>query len=106
MFTTIALTLHFAGFLCDSDVHALAFADIVSAEQLEEIAANEVGKNAQKQVCGFYAGNATEVEKTRVLHGSAIYQITRYLFPSDGRVAYRAERTFDAGESLPREQSF
>jgi len=46
------------------------------------------------------------VEKTRVLHGSAIYQITRYLFPSDGRVAYRAERTYDAGESLPREQSF
>jgi len=106
MFTTIALTLHFAGFLCDSDAHALAFADVIANQQIEEIAADEVGKTAQKQVCGFYKGDAAVVQKTRVLHGGALYQVTRYVFARDGRIAFRAERGFDAGENVLSGQTF
>jgi len=106
MLTTIALTLHFAGFLCDSDTHALAFADVIAAQEIEAVAADEVGKQARKQVCGFYSGSAKVAEKTRVLHGGAFYQITRYVFAKDGRVAFRAERSFDAGEGLSQQQTF
>ncbi len=106
MLAMIALTLHFGGFLCDTAPHAVAFADAFAREAEEETAANDVGRRAQQQVCGFYAGDATVASKTRIAKGGNFYLITQYVFAKDARVAFSAERVFDASETVDSNETF
>jgi hypothetical protein len=106
MLLTVVLTLHFGGFLCDSAPHAVAFADAFVQEGEEETAANEVGKRAQQQVCGFYAGDAVVASKTRIAKDGNFYLVTQYNFTKDARMAFSAERVFDASESVDSNGTF
>ncbi len=106
MLLTIALTLHFGGFLCDTAPHAVAFADAFAQEAEEETAANNVGKRAQSQVCGFYAGEATIASKTRVAKDGNFYLVTQYIFANAARTAFSAERVIDASETVDSNETF
>jgi hypothetical protein len=104
MLSVIALTLHFGGFLCDDPLHAVAFSAALARTAEEETAANEVGREAQKQVCGFYAGDATIASKVRVTKDGNLYLVTQYIFSKDARSAYGAETIFDMSKPTPGEE--
>ncbi len=105
MLLAIAFTLHFGGFLCDSAPHAVAFSAALARTEEEETAANEVGREAQEQVCGFYSGDAAIASKVRLAKDGNLYLVTQYVFAKDSRVAFGAERVFDASESVDAEKS-
>jgi hypothetical protein len=105
MLLAIALTFHFGGFLCDSAPHAIAFSAALARTTEAEIAANEVGRDAKQQVCGFYAGDAVIVSKIRVAKDGNLYLVTQYVFSRDARVAFGAESAFDTSEPVDSEKS-
>lgn len=83
-----------SGFLCDSAVHAIQFADARAAGDGEEIAKDRVGRTAKAEVCGRYVGLAAiETEQVKLDAGTA-YKLTAFRFKTDHRVAWLAERSF------------
>ena len=104
MLLAIAFTFHFGGYLCDSAPHAVAFSAALARTAQAEMAANEVGRQAQSQVCGFYAGDALIVSKIRVAKDGNFYLVTQYVFRKDSRVAFGAESAFDASEPVDSER--
>ncbi len=95
MIAEAALIIHFAGFLCDSAPNAIRFVDRLADDHIEEIAANDVGRMAGSQVCGFYSGEAMVASEKRVLVDGGLYLLTEYVFAKDNRKAVRALRVFD-----------
>ncbi|MEJ0092728.1 MAG: hypothetical protein WDN46_04635 [Methylocella sp.] len=95
MIAEAALIVHLAGFLCDSEPNAIRFAERLAEALVEDIAANDVGRVAGKQVCGFYSGDATVLSEKRVVFEDYLYLVTEYVFTKDKRMAVAAERTFD-----------
>ena len=91
-----ALLIHIAEFLCDSKQTAIQFEDRVADRQESEVAANDLARQAGRQVCGYYSGDASVVSESRVIIHGVVYLVTEFVFYKDHRTAMSAQRLFDA----------
>ncbi len=91
MIVAFALLIHVGAFLCDTELHAIEFAKARITLGDEDMAANLVGRAAQKQVCGFFGGEAVVVSKYRASNGPDLFLVTQYSFSKDHRTAFGAE---------------
>ncbi|ACK50516.1 hypothetical protein Msil_1566 [Methylocella silvestris BL2] len=96
MIVEAALVVHIAEFLCDSRQTAVLFEDRLVEQPVAELAANDLAREAGKQVCGFYSGDAAVASETRVIIHGVVYLITEFVFDTDHRMAMSAQRVFDA----------
>ncbi len=97
MIAAFALLIHVGTFLCDSESHAIQFAIAGGNAVDSDMAADLVGRAAQKQVCGLFGGEALVVSKYRVTSDGQLFLVTQYDFSKDHRTAFGAERLSDAG---------
>jgi hypothetical protein len=97
MLAAFALLVHVGTFLCDSELHAIQFAQAGPVN--DDMAADLVGRAAQRQVCGLFGGEALVVSKYRVTSGSELFLVTQYEFAKDHRTAFGAGRILDPGEA-------
>ncbi len=100
MILVFALLIHVGTFLCDSEAHAIQFAEARVGTGNSDMAADLVGRSAQKQVCGLFGGEAVVVSKYRVTSGSQLFLVTQYDFTKDHRTALGAELIGDPGGNL------
>ncbi|WP_395664734.1 hypothetical protein [Methylocella sp.] len=101
MIVEAAFLVHIAEFLCDSKQAAILFEDRVAELRMKEVAANEVARQAGRQACGFYSGDAAVSSETRVVLRGVVYLVTEFVFEKDHRTAMSAQRVFDASSRSP-----